>query len=93
MRYMWEIPDPDDRRDQVIQGSQTAEFERLVEDKTSRFGVRRIHVIRKGAMIDIEAWKALAPADAKVYYWTFKIGSEWHLHIAWKETKCIDPVG
>lgn len=83
MRGVWKVPDAGRGYAMSLEG--TPAFERLIEDFTSQHGVRRIHVARKGAPVDVESWKAEAPEGVEVYSWSFKIGDEWHMHMAWKQ--------
>lgn len=60
--------------------------DRLIQDDTSRFGIRRRHIIRRGDLPD-PAWLAEVekehPAAAHWFYMDAnEIG---HLYIAWKE--------
>ena len=58
----------------------------LVEDTVTRYGLRRKHIIRRGALPDVEAWKSAAPEGARVYWWTWKEEDDrWHLVICWKD--------
>lgn len=58
--------------------------DKLIEDAVSPQGVRRIHVARLGSPVDLEVWKAKAPAGVQVFHWFYKIGEEWHFHFSWK---------
>jgi len=58
--------------------------DKVLEDDVSEHGVRRIHIVRLGSPVDIEEWKAKAPAGVEPFYWFYKIGEEWHFHFAWK---------
>ena len=70
------------------------EMERLLEDSISERGVRRIHLVRQGALPDIDHWRAKAPAGVEVFCWGYDEGLEKHIHLAWKEgvKVCTDPV-
>lgn len=62
--------------------------DRLLLDDTSRFGLRRRVIARKGEMMDIVTHirQAMdAARGAEVYWWMFERDVFWFLWIVWKE--------
>lgn len=62
--------------------------DRLLLDDTSRFGLRRRVIARKGEMMDMvrHISQAMdAARGAEVDWWMFERGEFWFLWIVWKE--------
>ena len=62
--------------------------DRLLLDDTSRFGLRRRVIARKGEMMDVETHILMATDMAKgaeVYGWMIERDDFFFLHIVWKE--------
>ena len=62
--------------------------DRLLLDDTSRFGLRRKVIARKGEMMDMVTHirQAMEMArGAEVYWWMFERDEFWLLWIVWKE--------
>lgn len=62
--------------------------DRLLLDDTSRFGLRRRVIARKGTMMDVEAHILLAEKmarGAEVCGWLYELDDYFFLWIVWKE--------
>lgn len=75
------------RRNELDAALWVAGGDRVMLDDTTRFGLRRMHIIRYGGLPDVDAWMgSLAiPKDRLVSAWAFVHDGTGHLWIVWKE--------